>query len=58
MEKVLCVDDDPTLLSFYQLELSDGAYEVILAGDGILCSTASPLTPPSSIPSGWYSNMS
>ncbi len=34
MEKVLCVDDDPSLLSLYQLELSDEGYEVILARDG------------------------
>ncbi len=34
MEKVLCVDDDPSLLSLYQLDLSDEGYEVILARDG------------------------
>ena len=34
MEKVLCVDNDPSLLSLYQLELSDEGYEVILARDG------------------------
>ncbi len=34
MEKILCVDDDPSLLSLYQLELSEEGYEVILARDG------------------------
>jgi DNA-binding response OmpR family regulator len=34
MEKVLCVDNAPSLLSLYQLELSDEGYEVILARDG------------------------
>lgn len=34
MEKVLCVDDDLTLLRLYQEELSEEGYEVILAKDG------------------------
>lgn len=34
MEKVLCVDDDPSLLDLYQLELSEEGYKVILAKDG------------------------
>ena len=34
MEKVLCVDDDLTLLSLYKIELSEEGYKVILAKDG------------------------
>ena len=34
MKKILCVDDDPSLLCLYQVELSDEGYEVILAQDG------------------------
>jgi len=34
MEKVLCVDDDPSLLRLYQIELSEEGYKVILAKDG------------------------
>ncbi len=34
MEKVLCVDDDLSLLRLYQDELSEEGYRVILAKDG------------------------
>ena len=34
METILCVDDDPNLLSLYQEELSEEGYKVILAQDG------------------------
>ena len=34
MEKILCVDDDFSLLYLYQRELSEEGYEVILAKDG------------------------
>jgi len=34
MEKILCVDDDPSLLRLYQDELSEEGYKVILAKDG------------------------
>ena len=34
MEKILCVDDDPSLLILYQDELSEEGYEVIVAKDG------------------------
>jgi CheY-like chemotaxis protein len=34
MEKVLCVDDDPSLLSLYHDELVEEGYKVILAKDG------------------------
>lgn len=34
MKKILCVDDDPSLLYLYQEELSDEGYKVILAQDG------------------------
>ncbi len=34
MEKVLCVDDDPSLLNLYEIELSEEGYKVILARDG------------------------
>ncbi len=34
MEKVLCVDDDLTLLNLYKIELSEEGYKVILAKDG------------------------
>ncbi|MBI5968863.1 MAG: response regulator [Deltaproteobacteria bacterium] len=34
MEKVLCVDDDASLLRLYQIELSEEGYKVILARDG------------------------
>ena len=34
MEKVLCVDDDRSLLRLYQDELSEEGYKVILAKDG------------------------
>jgi DNA-binding response OmpR family regulator len=34
MKKILCVDDDPSLLYLYQEELSEEGYKVILAQDG------------------------
>ncbi len=34
MEKILCVDDDLSLLRLYQEELSEEGYKVILAKDG------------------------
>ena len=34
MEKVLCVDDDSSLLSLYQAELGEEGYHVIVARDG------------------------
>ncbi|MDI6752864.1 MAG: response regulator [Thermodesulfobacteriota bacterium] len=34
MEKVLCVDDDLSLLRLYQDELTEEGYKVILAKDG------------------------
>lgn len=34
MEKILCVDDDLSLLRLYQEELSEEGYKVILARDG------------------------
>jgi DNA-binding response OmpR family regulator len=34
MEKILCVDDNLSLLSLYRDELSEEGYEVILAKDG------------------------
>ena len=34
MEKILCVDNDSSLLCLYQEELSEEGYEVILAKDG------------------------
>ena len=34
MEKVLCVDDDLSLLRLYQDELTEEGYEVVLAKDG------------------------
>ena len=34
MKKILCVDDDPSLLCLYQAELSEEGYKVILARDG------------------------
>jgi DNA-binding response OmpR family regulator len=34
MEKILCVDDDFSLLRLYQEELSEEGYQVILAKDG------------------------
>jgi DNA-binding response OmpR family regulator len=34
MEKVLCVDDDMSLLQLYQEELAEEGYKVILARDG------------------------
>lgn len=34
MEKIMCVDDDLSLLSLYQEELSEEGYQVILARDG------------------------
>jgi DNA-binding response OmpR family regulator len=34
MEKVLCVDDDPSLLQLYEEELAEEGYKVILAKDG------------------------
>jgi len=34
MEKVLCVDDDLSLLRLYQEELSEEGYKVVLAKDG------------------------
>lgn len=34
MEKVLCVDDDASLLQLYREELTEEGYKVILAADG------------------------
>ncbi len=34
MEKILCVDDDFSLLHLYRQELSEAGYKVILARDG------------------------
>ena len=34
MEKVLCVDDDLSLLRLYQEELTEDGYKVVLAKDG------------------------
>src|SRR5208283_4470334 len=34
MEKVLCVDDDLSLLRLYQEELTEDGYKIILAKDG------------------------
>jgi CheY-like chemotaxis protein len=34
MEKVLCVDDDLSLLRLYEEELAEEGYEVVLAKDG------------------------
>ena len=34
MEKILCVDDDSSLLFLYQEEFSEEGYEVIVARDG------------------------
>ncbi len=34
MEKILCVDDDPTILLLYKEEFSQEGYEVILANSG------------------------
>lgn len=34
MKKILCVDDEPSLLQLYHDELSEEGYEVILAKDG------------------------
>jgi len=34
MEKILCVDDDLSLLRLYQEELTEEGYKVILARDG------------------------
>ena len=34
MKKILCVDDDPSLLYLYHEELSEEGYKVILAQDG------------------------
>ena len=34
MEKVLCVDDDLSLLRLYQEELTEEGYKIILARDG------------------------
>ncbi len=34
MEKILCVDDDPTILLLYKEEFSEDGYEVILANNG------------------------
>ncbi len=34
MKKILCVDDDLSLLHLYQEELSEAGYKVILAEDG------------------------
>lgn len=34
MEKIMCVDDDLSLLHLYQEELTEEGYEVILARDG------------------------
>ncbi len=34
MEKILCIDDDLSLLRLYQEELSEAGYQVVLAKDG------------------------
>jgi two-component system response regulator (stage 0 sporulation protein F) len=34
MAKILCVDDDLSLLALYQDELTEEGYEVVLAGSG------------------------
>ena len=34
MEKILCIDDDLSLLRLYQEELSEEGYQVVLAKDG------------------------
>ena len=34
MEKILCIDDDFSLLRLYQEELSEEGYQVVLAKDG------------------------
>ena len=34
MEKILCVDDDPSILQLYQEEFSEDGYEVVLAANG------------------------
>ena len=34
MEKILCVDDDPSLLYLYNKELSEDGYEVVMAKNG------------------------
>lgn len=34
IEKVLCVDDDPSFLELYRLQLSEEGYQVIVARDG------------------------
>ena len=34
MKKILCVDDDLSILLLYKEEFSEGGYEVILAGNG------------------------
>jgi len=34
MKKILCVDDDQSILLLYKEEFSEGGYEVILAGNG------------------------
>ncbi len=34
MEKVLCIDDDPSLLRLYQEELTEEGYKVVVAKDG------------------------
>ena len=34
MDKILCVDDDPSLLYLYNEELSEEGYEVVMAKNG------------------------
>jgi len=34
VDKILCVDDDWSLLDLYQLEISEEGYQVIVAKDG------------------------
>jgi DNA-binding response OmpR family regulator len=34
VEKVLCIDDDLSLLRLYQEELAEEGYKVVLAKDG------------------------
>jgi CheY-like chemotaxis protein len=34
MEKILCVDDDQTILQLYEEEFSEDGYEVVLAANG------------------------
>ena len=33
MEKILCVDDDPSILQLYEEEFSEDGYEVVLTAN-------------------------